>query len=144
MKKLLALLAGLFFVGSAYAADLSVDGNLYTNSGTVTGTLNSGTLNNKAGVITTPALTTAIGSNYTFVLSNSVVSTNDIVAWSVANGSNTTTNGVIMLNADTTTAGQIVFKVQHGFLQGTGCAGACGWATALNGTLQIRFLVLKP
>lgn len=143
MKKLLSLLAAVLFAGTAYAADLSLDGNLLTNSSTVTGVINSATLNNKAGVVTTPSLTTPVGSMYTFVLSNTVVATNDLVFWSVANGTNASTNGILMLNADTTTAGAIVFKMQNGYLQGGACSGACG-GNALTGTLQIRYLVLKP
>jgi hypothetical protein len=87
------------------------------------------TLNSQIGVVTSEALTTAAGSDYTLTLTNSYVASGSVVLVSVGNGTNTTLYAVAHSIAPA--AGSVVIKVRnaHG-------------SAALNGTLVISFVVL--
>jgi hypothetical protein len=138
IKRFLGLVASIGLLASlampVHAADLSLDGNLRLNCGTVTatgnGTAGAATLANKCGVVTTEALTGPTASEYTLTLTNSVIAAADIVLFSVANGTNTT--GLMAAERVTPAAGSAVFVVRQ-----------MSTASA-NGTLTIRYFVIKP
>ncbi len=131
MKKLLSLAFGLaLFASPALAADISLDGFLRGNCGTVTESGGAGTLNNKCGVITTASLVNPAGSEYAVTLTNSAATIGDIVLWSAGHGTNTT--GVMAMRRATVAAGSIVFTIA----QSTG--------VNFNGTMLITYFVLKP
>ena len=131
MKKLLSLAFGLaLFASPALSADISLDGFLRGNCGTVTESGNAGTLNNKCGVVTTASLTAPAGSEYLVTLTNSAATLGDIVLWSVGNGSSTT--GLVTMGRATVAAGSIAFSVRQ------------ATSTNFNGTLLITYFVLKP
>lgn len=139
MKRILGLVASLALMAMiavpVHAADLSLDGNLRGNCGTATasgnGTAATATLANKCGVITTESLTGPTASEYTLTLTNTVISTGDIILWSVANGTNTTGLGGAM-RATPTAASTGAFVVRQMS------------SASFNGTLTIRYFVIKP
>lgn len=83
-----------------------------------------------AGVITTEALTTAAGTEYTLTLTNSLIAVGDVVIATVANGTSNAGNpGVTLVQP---AAGSVLIKVRNGHA-----------TVALNGTLLIGFVVIK-
>lgn len=138
MKRFLASLAALSFAAllsvPSFATDLPVDGNIRANCSTVSatgnGTAGAATLNNKCGVVTTEALTAPTASEYTLTLTNSVIAAADIVLVSVGNGTNTT--GLAAVERVTPAAGSatIVFRQMS--------------TASFNGTMAIRYMVIKP
>ena len=105
---------------------------LHVDSGTKTATATAGaaTLNKMAGVITSEALVTAAGADYTLTLTNSDIAAADQVMASVQYGSATAgTPAVAMV---TPGAGSVVIVVQN-----------ISGATALNGTIKISFVIFK-
>lgn len=136
-KKLaLSLVALALSASLAVAADSAVSGNFRLSCGTISATGGAATLANKCGVVTSEALTTAKGSEYTLTLTNSVAAATDIVLWSVQNGTNTT--GEIVAARATPAAGSVVFVVKN--LN----EGALGVGASLTGTIKIQYLLLKP
>lgn len=98
--------------------------------GTATATGGAATLNQTAGKITSEALTTAAGADYTLTLTNSFIAATDVVLCSVNNGTNTTEG--LAINRVTPGAGQVVILVRNTHA-----------SAALNGTIVISFLVVK-
>jgi hypothetical protein len=97
------------------------------DQGSATSTAAAATINHVGGVITTEALATATGVEYSFALTNTLIKATSLVFVSVYNGTNTT-------------AGLTVCEV-------TPAAGSCNIkikntnAGALNGTIVISFIV---
>jgi len=58
------------------------------NGGTATAVAGAATLNNRFGVVTTEALSTAQDAAYTLTITNAQIAASDMVFASVANGSN--------------------------------------------------------
>lgn len=134
-----ALLAlALFAAPQARATDLSLDGNLRLQCGTATASGGAATLANKCGTITTESLTTLAGSVYTLTLTNSVIATGDIPLVSVGRASSTA--GAPVVHGVTAGAGSAVILIMN---NPTGTGTAASGAT-LNGTLAIKFLMVKP
>lgn len=98
-------------------------------TGTGTAVTNAVTINAKAGVITTEALTTAGGGNQAITLTNSKISVGDMIFVQVAGGTNTVQN--ITFKA-TAAAGSATITVYNNTA-----------ATALNGTIILNFYVIK-
>lgn len=96
-------------------------------SGTATAESGAATLNNRFGVITTEALTTAQNAIYTLTLTNSAVKAGDIVMVSVQDGTNT--QGTPMVGTVEVSDGEVVIKVINKHAS----------AEALNGTLKVSF-----
>lgn len=118
--------------GSLITAGLATEQSLKLDTGTKTATAASGaaTLNKSSGVITSEALTTAAGADYTLTLTNSDIAAADIVLASVQLGSATT--GVPAVATVTPGAGSVAIVVQN-----------IHASAALNGTIMIAFAVLK-
>lgn len=137
-KTIRGLLLGaalLFGSAPAFAANLSLDGNLQGNCGTVAstgnGTAGTATLNNKCGVITTEALTVSpTASEYTVTLTNSVIAAGDIILFSIANGTNTTGLASATRTTPGTGSATIVFRHLS--------------SANFNGTMLINYFVIKP
>lgn len=92
--------------------------------------LGAATLNKESGNVTTEALTTAAGANYTLTLANSRIQANDLVFASVQNGTSTTGDpGVLSI---TPSVGQLVIKLRNHHA-----------SAALNGTLVISFFAFR-
>lgn len=140
MKRILSSLAAVALLAMAAApapaADLALDGNLRGLCSTATASGGAATLANKCGTITSESLTTAFGSSYTLTLTNSVVAAADIITWSVDNGTNT--GGDLVMGRATAAAGSIVFLVKNPI------GGTVGSSSALNGTIKIKYMVIKP
>lgn len=102
------------------------------DSGTKTATASSGaaTLNKMAGVITSEALTTAAAATYTLTLTNSDVAAADQVFASVNQG--TSSAGTPNVATVSPVAGAVTFTIQN--IHAT---------AALNGTIQVRYIVIK-
>jgi hypothetical protein len=132
------LAAALFAAPQARATDLSLDGNLRLQCDVATASAGAATLNNKCGTITSEALTTAVGSAYTLTLTNSVIAAADIVLVEVGNGTNT--GGGPTLQKVTPASGSAVISVIN---NNTG-TGAANSVQALNGTITVKYLVVKP
>lgn len=92
---------------------------------TATSTVHAATLNTTGGLITTEALTTAAGADYTFTLTNSLVTALSTVNVSMSFGTNSA--GAITLKSVTPAAGSVVFVFTN---SGT---------AAFNGTMLIAF-----
>lgn len=99
-------------------------------SGTATATSGAATLNNRFGVITSEALTTAQNAIYTLTITNSAIKAGDLVFASVQNGTNT--QGTPMIGTVTPANGSVVIQVINKHAS----------AEALNGTLKIAFAAL--
>jgi hypothetical protein len=87
------------------------------------------TNNHTGSVITTEALTTAAGADYTFVLTDANIAATSVVLVSIANGSNTTSYAVA--HNIVAAAGSVTFKVRNAHA-----------SVALNGTLVLSVVVL--
>jgi hypothetical protein len=92
---------------------------------TASATAGAATLNTRAGLITSDALTTAAGATYTLTVTDSACTTTSVIDCYVHSGSNTTVGAYI--SSVTPAAGSFVIVVTNG---GT---------AALNGTLLIAF-----
>lgn len=114
------------------ASGLGTVGSFKLDTGTKTASATAGaaTLNKDAGVITSEALTTAAGDEYTLTLTNSAIAAADQVFASVQNGTNT--KGPLRVTTVTPGSGSVVIKVENGHS-----------ADALDGTIKIAFMVLK-
>ena len=121
-----ALAQGVSSLGRGSFLDLRV------GAGTKTAVVVSGaaTLTKSAGVVTTEALTTAAGANYTLTLMNAAVAAADQVFVSVANGTNTA--GLPLVARVQPSAGSLVVVVRN--------ADA---SAAFNGTLKLAFVRLR-
>lgn len=110
----------------------SVDGDLQMSTGTKTATAVAGaaTLNKNGGVVTSEALTTVAGADYTLTLTNSQIAAGDQVFASVQNGTNSA--GEPVVGAVTPGAGQVVIKVRNAHA-----------TDAFNGTLKVSFVRFK-
>lgn len=97
------------------------------NGGTATASAGAATLNNRFGVITSEALTTAQDASYTLTITNSQISATDMVFASVANGTNS--QGTTVVTKVTPAAGSLVIIVTNKHAT----------AVALNGTLKIAY-----
>ena len=97
------------------------------NGGTATASAGAATLNNRFGVITSEALTTAQDASYTLTVTNSQIAATDMVFVSVANGTNS--QGTTVVTKVTPAAGSLVIIVTNKHAS----------AVALNGTLKIAF-----
>jgi len=91
-----------------------------------TSTVGAATLNTFGGLVTTEALTTAVGATYTFTLTNSLITTAS-AAPNVAIFSKSNTVAGMTLTSITVASGSVVFVFTN---QGT---------AALNGTMLIAF-----
>lgn len=97
------------------------------DQGVAVSTAAAATVNNVGGVITTEALATATGVQYSFTLTNTLIKANSLVFVSVKNGTNTTLG--LAVNEVTPAAGSAVIKIKNTN------------AGALNGTIVISFIV---
>lgn len=112
--------------GIAGIVNISVD----TGTKTAAATAGAATLNKTQGAITSEALTTAAGSDYVLTLTNSAVAAADMVIAEVQNGTNTTEG--LSVHRVQPASGSCVIRVRNTHA-----------ADALNGTIVIKFLVIK-
>lgn len=109
-----------------------VGGKIDTDSGTTTatgsGTVSSGTLNKMAGKVTTPAMTSAALSGHVCTISNSQITSADMVLVSISS----TTTGFPVLASATISTGTVVVTIYN-----------ASSTTAFNAAADISFLVLK-
>lgn len=136
---LLILLLVLLAPQRSQAANLSLDGNLIGSCGTGTASAGAVTLANKCGVITSEALVTAKGSDYTLTITNTVAAAADIAWCSVENGTNT--GGAPQLMRCTAGAGTIVVVVKN-YPFGIGTNITDG--SVFNGTIKVKYFLAKP
>lgn len=96
-----------------------------------TGTASSGavTANGQSVVITSEALTTASGSDYTLTLTNSYISASSAVLVSAGRG--TSTQGLLTVVKITPTAGSVVVVIRNTHA-----------SEALNGTIIVNVLAI--
>lgn len=99
-------------------------------AGTATATAGAATLSQLSGKITSEALTTAAGADYTLTITNTLCAAGDLVFASVDNGTNTTAG--ISVQRVTPGAGTIVILVRNTHA-----------SAALNGTIKVSFMVVK-
>lgn len=135
MKSLISGLLALFALAGAAVAQTQPPFRpvlLAIDSGTKTATATAGaaTLSKSAGVVTSEALSTAAGATYTLTLTNTVVAAADQVMASVALG--TATTGTPVITTVKEGAGSVVIIVQNVHA-----------SAALNGTIRVKFAVLK-
>lgn len=97
--------------------------------GSAVSTAAAATIDHTSGLITTEALTTAAGADYSFTLTNRNISTDSVV--SVSEGGGTNTKLPLIIHSIVPAAGSVTFKVRNGHD-----------ADALNGTLKLRFTSL--
>jgi hypothetical protein len=128
--------ACLAFALPAFALDLSLDGTLRGNCGTVTASGGAATLANKCGVVTSETLTTVKDSEYTLTLTNTAIAAADLTLVQVANGTNS--GGEPVITRVTPGAGSVVIVVKNLL------TGALGTGASFNGTLKISYFNIKP
>ena len=90
------------------------------------GASGAATLNKQSGFITTEALTTAAGADFTETVANAKITSSDLIFVNVANGTNT--GGSPVVSTVACANGSVTIKIHH--------AGAA----AFNGTLKIGFV----
>lgn len=104
------------------------EGSIVVASGTATAAAGAVTLDKMAGVITSEALTTAAGADYTLTLTNNkVISASSVVQVSLFNGTNTI--GPIYPRLVTPAAGSVTIVIRNDS------------AAALNGTIKVSYVV---
>jgi hypothetical protein len=135
MKRLILGAAALLLLAAPIAAQqtpsfLPERWGVGTGTKTATATAGAATLSKSSGVITTEALTTAAGAAYTLTLTNTEVGTTDIVLASLNQGTNSA--GLPVLVRASPGNGSATFIVQNMHA-----------SAALNGTLQVRFVVFN-
>lgn len=144
-RLLIGSVAALAVVSVAWAIQPGTDGTekrfqtqglrsgvLIQKNNTATASSNAATLNAAgSGVITTEALTTLAGSDYTLTLTNNMVAAADLVFATVQYG--TATTGSPFVSRITPAAGSVVILVRNG----------ASTDSVLNGTVKIGFFVLK-
>jgi hypothetical protein len=116
---------------TAVLSGLATDESLKLDTGTKTATASSGaaTLNKSSGIITTEALTTAAGSDYTLVLTNSKIAAGDNALVSIdSNGS----TGLPLLYSAKCTSNTLTVIVRNAHA-----------SAAFNAALKIGFAILK-
>lgn len=114
--------------------DLSIGGKgtglLKTASrGTATAAAGAATSNTQSGLVTTEALTTAAGAQYTLTLTNDKIGFGSILLVTVANGTSTAGTPSLTVASQGSGSATIIVQNIHG-------------ANAFNGTLKISFLVM--
>lgn len=119
-----------FTLGSAGVLTIGSGGSIVGDRGTATASAGAATLNKMCGTITSEALTTAAGADYTLTLTNTVIAATSLVFVSLDNGTNTTTPIYVRLVTPSAGSVAIVVRNAHG-------------ASALNGTIKVNFLVIK-
>ena len=117
--------------GTFTSVELSAGGSLNADSGTATATAGAATLSKMAGVVTSESLTTAAAATYTLTITNTACAAADIVFASVAMG--TATTGEPVIATVTPGAGSLVILVKN-----------VAAAAALNGTIKVSFMIIKP
>lgn len=103
-------------------------GGLGVANYTAAATAGAATLHASSGTITSEALTTLAAAEYTLTLTNNKIGVNDIILWSVGNGTNTGTPGA---GGVSPAAGSAVFTVTN---LGAG---------AFDGTIKVRYLIVS-
>ncbi|NLS19890.1 hypothetical protein HGP16_25460 [Rhizobium sp. P40RR-XXII] len=98
---------------------------------TGTGATGTATLNKTQGKITTGALTTAAAATHVLTLTNSAIAAGDTVFVTVGKG--TATTGTPTVCDVTPGAGSVVITLQN-----------IHASAAINGTLVVGYLVMKP
>lgn len=102
-----------------------------TATATGTGATGTATLNKSSGKVTTGALTTAAAATHVLTLTNSKIAAGDTVLVTVGKGTATTGTPTV---ADVTPGnGSVVITIQN-----------IHASAAVNGTLVVGFLILKP
>ena len=109
------------FNGTAWMTNRSL-------TGTVTAASGAATLNQPSGRVTSEALTTAAGADYTLTLTNSYVAAASRVLASLQNGTNTI--APIYVRLVTPAAGSVVIIVRNAHA-----------SSALDGTIIVNFYV---
>lgn len=99
------------------------------DEGSATSTAGAATINHNGGKITTEALTTAAGADYSFTLTNANITPDVGVFLSVGNGTNTTVP--YFVHSVQVSAGSVTFKIRNAHA-----------TVALNGTLVINFALI--
>lgn len=108
-------------------------GSISVSGGTASATSGAATLNAKSGVVTTDSITTTGQSTYSLTVTNSSITTTDILVASVGNGTNT--GGLPTVISAVPGAGIATFKI----------ANAATTATnPFTGTLVVSFISFKP
>jgi len=120
------------FVGDMTSTGTSTVTNLTVDTGTKTASATAGaaTLNKTQGAITSESITTAAGSDYVLTLTNSAIAAADMVIATVQNGTNTTEG--LSVQRVQPAAGSVVIRVRNTHA-----------SSALNGTIVVKFLVIK-
>lgn len=108
------------------ASQIQLDGGTKTAAALA----GAATLNKMSGVITSEALTTAAGADYTLTLTNSDIAAADQVFASVSLGSSTTGEPAVM--SVTPSAGHIAIIVRN-----------MAASAVFNGTIKVAFAVFK-
>lgn len=96
---------------------------------TATGASSAATCNAFAGSVTTESLSTAAGAESTYTITNNKVKADSVVLVSIGNGTNTTLGAAVV--SVTPAAGSFVVTITNVHA-----------ASALNGTLEINFVVI--
>jgi hypothetical protein len=98
--------------------------------GSATSTAAAASVNHTSGTVTTEALTTAAGADYSFTLTDANISTDSVVMVHVG-GDGTNTTVPCLVHSIIPGAGSATFKVRNNHA-----------SAALNGTLKLRFVSL--
>lgn len=109
---------------------LGAGGSFSLDNGTASATAGAATLSKVVGKVTSEALTTAAGADYTLTLTNTKIAAADLVFVSVANGTNTTEG--LAVNRVQPAAGSCVIKIRNTHA-----------SAALNGTIVVSYFVVK-
>lgn len=96
-----------------------------------TGATGTATLSKTSGKVTTGALTTAAAATHVLTLTNTKIAAGDIVLVTVGKG--TATTGTPTVGDVTPGAGSVVITIQN-----------IHASAAINGTLVVSYLIIKP
>ena len=116
---------------SNFVQALKLGAHLSAKVGTATGAASAATCHAVAGRVTTEALTTAAAGEVSYTITNNKVKSTDLVMVNVKNGTNTTVGVVGQVATISGGSFVVVFTNLHA-------------SAALNGTLVIDFVVIRP
>jgi len=106
-------------------------GTFDADNGTATASGGAATLSKMAGIVTSESLTTAAAATYTLTLTNTLVTAASNILVTVGLG--TATTGVPVVHKVTPGSGSVAIVIKNN-----------DPAAALNGTILVQYMIVKP
>jgi len=123
--------AGTFTTVAGTSVTVRAGGTFDADNGTATASGGAATLSKMAGIVTSESLTTAAAATYTLTLTNTLVTAASNILVTVGLG--TATTGVPVVHKVTPGSGSVAIVIKNN-----------DPAAALNGTILVQYMIVKP